>query len=451
MEIVRDYGKGDYSKVAAVKSILAAFSESIQYENTPQDQIDTAIHTYIAMLDEHDNSWRDAAVHGGQSGTIDNEDDERADQTESRRRRSESPNIKTLSKRRAPDESLFAWLANDEADTTVLTPSQELTRNLVQNHLLDLKSSKRMVLGSKRVPEFPDSEWNNILAGKAVNIDIVFSGMYSTVTDNRAIENIGNLELHFGAAKPAKTVETHGDWVIAWRSVFKATKFIFLHCEAELDEYNDYITSYFASIHPSAHPRVLNLDRAIRKQVSSVNNISLNEFGKFRYLETRHLHLEDMVLAKAVSLPRTERGKRMGQNLRLGGKPIPAVCGMMEDVVTKHLRVSLDTFVRFAEDHTARDPALVRRAPPMSNRVCDTYRACECQRSYDTPKSPQGVRMSISSLVAHCLCPVAFMTSHLSQVISQVNFSSSAPGHPGYFAVCHQIIPPRITLGATKK
>ena len=251
-------------------------------EDTPQDQIDTAIDTYIAMLDEHDNSRRDAAVRGGRSGTIENEDNERADQTESRRRRSESPNIRTPSKRRAPDESLFAWLTNDEADTTVLTPSQELTRNLVQNHLLDLKSSKR-------VPEFPDSEWNNVLAGKAVNIDVVFSGMYSTVTDNRAIENIGDLELHFGAAKPAKTVETHGDWVIAWRSVFKATKFIFPHREAELDEYNDYITSYFASIHPSAHPRVLNLDRAIRKQVGSVNNISLNEFGKFRYLETRHL------------------------------------------------------------------------------------------------------------------------------------------------------------------
>jgi hypothetical protein len=289
MDIVRDYGEESYSKVAAVKSILAAFSESIQYEDTPQDQIDVAIGTYIAMLDEHDNSRRLAAACGGRLEAINDEDDEGADQAESGKRPSESPNVGTPSKKRSPDKSLFAWLANDDADTTLLTPSQELTRNLVQNHLLDLKSSKRMVLSSKRVPEFPDSEWNNVLAGKAVNVDVVFSGMYSTITDNRAIENIGDLKLHFGAAKPAKTVETHRDWVIAWRSVFKATNFIFPHREAELDEYNDYITSYFASIHPSAHPRVLNLDRAIRKQVGSINNISLNEFGKFRYLETRHL------------------------------------------------------------------------------------------------------------------------------------------------------------------
>jgi nucleoid DNA-binding protein len=255
MDIVRNYGKESYLKVAAVKSILAAFSESIQYEDTLQDHIDAAIDIYIAMLDEHDNSRRLAAARSGRLEAINDEDDEGADQ----------------------------------ADTTLLTPSQELTCNLVQNHLLDLKSSKRMVLGSKWVPEFPDSEWNNVPTGKAVNVDVVFSGMYSTITDNRTIENIGDLKLHFRAAKPAKTVETHRDWVIAWRSVFKATKFIFPHCEAKLNEYNNYITSYFASIHPSAHLRVLNLNRAIRKQVGSVNNISLNEFGKFHYLETHHL------------------------------------------------------------------------------------------------------------------------------------------------------------------
>ncbi|KIM71960.1 hypothetical protein PILCRDRAFT_93647 [Piloderma croceum F 1598] len=124
MGIVCDYEKQGLSKVAAVKSILAAFSESAEYEHTPPDQIEAAV------------------------------------------------NI------------------------------------------------------SKHVLEFPDSEWSNVLARKAVNLDIVFSGMYSTVHDNRTIENIGDLKLHFGAAKPANTVETHRDWVIAWRIVFKATQFV---------------------------------------------------------------------------------------------------------------------------------------------------------------------------------------------------------------------------------
>jgi hypothetical protein len=291
MDIVRDYGKDLFSKVFAVKSILAAFDESAAYEDMQQSQIDGAIGTYLAMLDQHDNMRSLAAIHGERSGANDQleEDGDHERTPASKRHRSESPGARTSSKKRVPDESLFAWLANDGSDDTTLSPNQELTRKLVQNHVLDLKASKRMVLGAKRVPEFPDSEWNNVLAGKAVNIDVVFSGMYSTITDNRAIENIGDLELHFGAAKPAKTVETHGDWVVAWRIVFKATRFIFPHRETELEEYNDYITSYFASMHPSAHSKVLNLDRAIRKHVGSVNNVSLNEFNKFRYLETRHL------------------------------------------------------------------------------------------------------------------------------------------------------------------
>jgi hypothetical protein len=192
-------------------------------------------------------------------------------------------------KKCVPDKSLFAWLVNDGSNDTTLSSNQELTRKLVQNHVVDLKASKHMVLGAKHVPEFPNSKWNHVLSGKAVNIDVVFSGMYSTIMDNRGIKNIGDLELHFGAAKPAKTVETHSDWVVAWRIVFKATHFIFPHWVTKLEEYNDYITSYFTSMHLSTHSKVLNLDRAIWKHVGSVNNVSLNKFNKFHYLETRHL------------------------------------------------------------------------------------------------------------------------------------------------------------------
>src|SRR5882762_9531489 len=163
-------------------------------------------------------------------------------------------------------------------------------RKMVQNHTLDLKLTKLKVLGAKRVPEFPDMEWNNVLSGKSVNLDVIFTRMYSTATDSRTIENLGELELHFGATKPAKSVETHGDWIIAWRIAFCATRFIFPHREKELKDYTEYISSYFASVHPSAHWKVFELDKAIRKRVGSVNDVSLNEFSKFRYLKTRYLH-----------------------------------------------------------------------------------------------------------------------------------------------------------------
>ena len=92
--------------------------------------------------------------------------------------------MRTSSKKRAPDETLFSWLGNDSADDSVLMPSQELTWKLIQNHSIDIKATKLKVLSAKWVPEFPDLEWNNLLSRKVANLNTIFSGMYSMCTDN---------------------------------------------------------------------------------------------------------------------------------------------------------------------------------------------------------------------------------------------------------------------------
>jgi hypothetical protein len=66
---------------------------------------------------------------------------------------------------------------DDSVDETFLTTSQELMRKMIQNHALDLKLTKQ-------VPEFSDMEWNNVLLGKAINLDIIFTRMFSTATDS---------------------------------------------------------------------------------------------------------------------------------------------------------------------------------------------------------------------------------------------------------------------------
>ena len=294
MQTVHDYALDKFSKVDAIRAIFAAFYESAEYQETPSDEVDAAIGTYLAMFDQHDSSRQISAERGTRyarrsESEHEDEDPTRKDGPERLRTHSPIPQGSST-KKRAPDESLFPWLVYESSDDTFLTPSQELTRKMVQNHALDFKLTKLKVLSAKRVPEFPDMEWNNVLAGKSVNLDAVFTGMYSTATDSRTIENLGDLELHFGADKPAKSVETHGDWVIAWRITVRAIKFIFPHREKELEEYTEYISSYFASLHSGAHWKIFELDKAIRKRAGSVNDVSLNEFSKFRYLETRYLH-----------------------------------------------------------------------------------------------------------------------------------------------------------------
>jgi hypothetical protein len=132
-------------KVFAVKSILAAFDKSAAYKDMQQNQVDAAIGMYLAMLDQHDNAQSLAAICGERSGANDDQLEEDGDHERtpaSKRLCSESPGACTLLKKCVPDESLFAWLVNNDSDDTALSSNQELTWKLVQNHVLDLKASK---------------------------------------------------------------------------------------------------------------------------------------------------------------------------------------------------------------------------------------------------------------------------------------------------------------------
>jgi hypothetical protein len=62
ISIVQDYANGHSSKVAAVKSILAAFNKSSAYEDFQSDQVDAAMGMYFSMLDQHDDAQKIAAV-----------------------------------------------------------------------------------------------------------------------------------------------------------------------------------------------------------------------------------------------------------------------------------------------------------------------------------------------------------------------------------------------------
>jgi len=60
-------------------------------------------------------------------------------------------------------------------------------------------------------PEFPDSEWTNILACHAINFDAVLTGYYSTSNNDECIESIGNLDIKFGTVAPTKIVSSAGN------------------------------------------------------------------------------------------------------------------------------------------------------------------------------------------------------------------------------------------------
>jgi hypothetical protein len=86
---------------------------------------------------------------------------------------------KEAMRKRSIDTSAFAWVIRDEIEPPNLSPSLRQTQATLENFSRDLKQAKASLLNSARVPQFPDSEWTNLLAGRAVDLDHVLAGMYS--------------------------------------------------------------------------------------------------------------------------------------------------------------------------------------------------------------------------------------------------------------------------------
>jgi hypothetical protein len=126
------------------------------------------------------------------------------------------------------------WNEPTDADidtSAILSPALQKTHSLLENFSQDVKRARSSLLNCDRpIPQFPQAEWLNLLSGNAVDLDHVFSNIY-TVSHNS--NDIIKLVLH-GSSTPAKVVKTHGDWVIAWDCLVDTTLFVFKHRRSEL-------------------------------------------------------------------------------------------------------------------------------------------------------------------------------------------------------------------------
>ncbi|KAF8954819.1 hypothetical protein BDZ97DRAFT_1604203, partial [Flammula alnicola] len=126
-------------------------------------------------------------------------------------------------------------------------------------------------------PQFPDNEWANVLAGRVVDFDHVFSGVYSLAPDERRRERMGPFEVVVGSSAPAKVVRSHSDWVIAWDQFIDAVVYVFPHRQSELIHYGKFLRQLFTSIPTERHLRVIQFDKAVRLRVSQRRDLLLTD------------------------------------------------------------------------------------------------------------------------------------------------------------------------------
>jgi hypothetical protein len=149
---------------------------------------------------------------------------------------------------------------------------------MVQNYTADLKNALWSLQSAGSLPPFPKPKWQHILSGTAVNLDIVFSGLFSTLADDKIITSIRDFDLSVGSGKPSKTVQTHRDWTIVWNPTTSTILCTFPHQALELQQYSEYILQFFRAF-PYSHSKVINLDKAIRRYTGEVKHIKLSKFG----------------------------------------------------------------------------------------------------------------------------------------------------------------------------
>jgi hypothetical protein len=220
-ELVERYRKGEITKPTVYVEIQSKLFKALGKD---RDRCDAAFGSFIATIESHDSENEAAARRGA---------------AVNQEQRSPSPPISNpdeldpgsdgepATKKVKVDESTFAWNTNRREKRTVLRESLAKTLQLIEIYTVDPKATKRSLINEPDCPEFPDSEWKNIITGRAVNLDAVLSGQLSTTHNDTKVEKFGELEISFGAVEPTKVVKNGGDWTIAWNRTVRATTYAF--------------------------------------------------------------------------------------------------------------------------------------------------------------------------------------------------------------------------------
>ena len=112
------------------------------------------------------------------------------------------------------DLSALPWVKHDNENSQVLPELLKKTQLALKNIRGDFKLTKSTLLNSSCLPQFPEPEWDSLLAGQSIDLDHILASAsgYSAKHDKKWTEHIGDLELVSGSHKVSKTVEDHGDW-----------------------------------------------------------------------------------------------------------------------------------------------------------------------------------------------------------------------------------------------
>ena len=182
-------------------------------------------------------------------------------------------------------EKDMPWFQQETTARLSANPSCIATRDALNQFAKDYGSVKQWVINSQSAPRgFPSSEWEHIIKGKFIDLDVVLSSLHHVSPVKESIGRLGSTEILLGHTEPVKRVQTSSEWTSAWDTTVEAYLFVFPHRETELRQYGSYIKREFSSKLVTAHQKVILYDIAVRNEVGGGNATLLTEREQFSHI-----------------------------------------------------------------------------------------------------------------------------------------------------------------------
>ncbi|KAG2047274.1 hypothetical protein BDR06DRAFT_1014023 [Suillus hirtellus] len=299
LDVVKDFRSGKGSKFDASFVISSIVNECVPLGSGKNPSTIAAI--YLAMLDEWESernrAYRRVSGTAGECQSIE-------------------PAGEPARKRAKLDFSCL-----DLKPTVHENPFKPLSANLrhtihiLQNWSQDQKQAKLKLMYHEQSPEFHESGWADIVAGKSLNLNAI----HTIITTSRAIEKhtevIGQVEFTYGVSETAmKKITKQNHWNAAWNRAARAYKFAFPFRQAELDAYSEHINEQFDQQLETYHGRVIRYDRAVRFRVGNTRRYELSDFECFRDLYASHFSAGGQLLMDSGESTKLLEGGREGSS-----------------------------------------------------------------------------------------------------------------------------------------
>jgi hypothetical protein len=153
------------------------------------------------------------------------------------------------------DDGELPWVKNEPLATAPLRADLAETVRLLGIYGVNPRRSPHSLLSRARIG-FPESQWPHLLTNRALDLNAVFSSLYSLVPSTAHTETVGSIEFTFSggeSGKPSRTITRQSDWTLAWVRAVEAGFIVFPHLSEQYRVWGIFIIGKFTAVHESQH------------------------------------------------------------------------------------------------------------------------------------------------------------------------------------------------------